>query len=404
MHGLADDAHGRMLLFGGYNAAVSGLGGSTFNDTWLFDGSHWQQAAPPASPPARAMFGIATDTLRQRVVLFGGEDASLRLADTWEWDGATWAQRSSSGPAGRSRLAMTFDGGRGVTVLHGGDDGSQSLADTWTWNGTVWQAAPASAGTPGQRTDHAMTFDPSRNLVVLYGGQSPTGAPDRNDVWDWNGAQWQQRLATTPPAARHFHDFTFDPSRQRIVLHGGADPGTATESWEWDGANSWTLITAGDHPGTATAAGAAYDPRLHRVLSWDGSALWAFTATPANAASYGTGCGVPTTPVLAAAGRPFLGNSTFGCEVLAATPAAPSLLFADFAAASVPLGGNCTVLLQSPRLLGLQFADNAGVARFALSIPASAALAGLRLFAQAAELDPVTGLELSNGVRLALGD
>lgn len=402
MHGLADDAHGRMLLFGGYNAAISGLGGSTFHDTWLFDGAHWQQATPLNSPPSRAMFGIATDTVRQRVVMFGGEDASLRLGDTWEWDGANWTLASSSGPQPRSRMAMAFDAARGVTVLHGGDDGSQSLADTWTFNGSAWQQAPAAAGTPGQRTDHAMSFDAASNLVVLYGGQSPSG--DSNDVWDWNGAQWQQRLATTPPAPRHFHDFTYDAARQRFVLHGGADPSTATETFEWDGASTWTPITAGAQPGTATAAGAAYDARLHRVLLWDGSALWAFTAHAADSSAYGSGCGNPTTPLLLAAGRPYIGNALFACEALQLGQTNLALLFADFATDSTPIGGGCTVLLAAPQLLSLQFADNAGVARFPTPIPVNAALVGLQLYTQTAELDALTGIELSNGLRLSLGD
>ena len=389
-HGLAGDAHGRMLLFGGYNAAVSGLGGSTFSDTWLFDGSSWQLAAPGNAPAPRAMFGIATDAVRQRVVLFGGEDGAVRFADTWEWDGTTWIAASNTGPAARSRCAMAYDPLRQRTMLQGGDDGSQSLADTWTWDGAVWQPTPLAAGTPGARIDHAMSFDATHGTITLFGGQTPGG--DANDVWLWNGALWTQSLATTPPMARHFHDFAFDVARQRFVLHGGADAGTASDTWEWDGAGTWTQITAG----------AAYDTVRQRVLLWDGSALWAFTATPATTTSYGSGCGAGTPPALASAGRPFLGNAGFACEV-SGPNGALSLLCIDFAAGSIPLG-NCTVLLQHPRILALALADTAGVARLPAPIPPSPALRGQLLFLQAAVLPPSLTLDLSQGLQLRLGD
>ncbi|HLQ37292.1 MAG TPA: kelch repeat-containing protein [Planctomycetota bacterium] len=403
MHGIADDAHGQLLLFGGYNAAFSGLGGAAFNDTWRFDGRRWQLATPASSPPRRGFFGISTDVLRQRVVLFGGEDVSQQYGDTWEWDGATWAQASTSGPQPRSHAAMAYDHARGVTLLNGGNDPNQEFGDSWLWNGTQWQQVPLGAGTPGPRSDHAMAFDQGRNVVVLFGGQVAT--VPQNDLWEWNGLQWTQRAAVTPPAPRYFHDFTYDQDRQRLVLHGGFDTVTAADTWEYDGvANTWTQITAGDQVGAATASGAAWDPIGHRVLLWDGSALWAFTSTPAVAGTYGSGCGAAGVPALVAAGRPFLGNPVFGFEARNAAIGALGFLFLDLAIGNTQLPGGCTVLLQTPQYWVFTIAGQTGLAEFHTPMVANAALKGLNAFAQAATLDLFGQLALTNGVRMRLGD
>lgn len=37
----------------------------------------------------------AYDIARDRLVLFGGQDGTGELADTWEWDGMDWSLRTS---------------------------------------------------------------------------------------------------------------------------------------------------------------------------------------------------------------------------------------------------------------------------------------------------------------------
>lgn len=65
--------------------------------TWLWNGAGWRRAEPPTRPPPRISPAMAYDSIRRRVVLFGGLDWSQQnpsfLDDTWEWDGATWIPR-----------------------------------------------------------------------------------------------------------------------------------------------------------------------------------------------------------------------------------------------------------------------------------------------------------------------
>jgi Galactose oxidase, central domain len=81
---------------------------------------------------------MAYDTVRQRVVLFGGSPntTSAAVNDTWEYDGTTWTQRTpATSPPARNSHAMVYDSTHQVTVLFGG-----CCNDTWLWNGTTWTA------------------------------------------------------------------------------------------------------------------------------------------------------------------------------------------------------------------------------------------------------------------------
>src|SRR5438552_12415430 len=128
---------------------------------------------------------MAYDGVRGRAVLFSGVgvNGGGNPADTWEWDGSNWSQRSpATSPAARTGHAMAFDSGRGVTVLFGG---MYYRNDTWEWDGNNWipRAPPVS---PPVRFGHALAYDSGRGVTVLFGGAGDSGP--RNDTWEWNGA------------------------------------------------------------------------------------------------------------------------------------------------------------------------------------------------------------------------
>lgn len=83
---VADQAHRTIVLFGGLGK----------NDTWTWDGFVWARQFPLQSPPVRSttgpMPGMAYDAARGEVVVFGGVGDGPVLNDTWLWDGAGWRQ------------------------------------------------------------------------------------------------------------------------------------------------------------------------------------------------------------------------------------------------------------------------------------------------------------------------
>ena len=60
---------------------------------------------------------MACDSMRQRIVLFGG-GAHRPYQDTWEWNGTAWSQRSVAlHPPFNNGHAMAFDEARGREEL-----------------------------------------------------------------------------------------------------------------------------------------------------------------------------------------------------------------------------------------------------------------------------------------------
>ena len=82
---------------------------------------------------------------------------------------------SSGQPPARSGAAMAYDAANGSIVLFGGQNRSRSLDDTWTWDGSGWtQTHPATSPPP---LDNAqMTYDPVSHDVLLVGLRHFTGS------------------------------------------------------------------------------------------------------------------------------------------------------------------------------------------------------------------------------------
>lgn len=143
-HTMAYDAlRDRTVLFGGI-----GQGSSLLGDTWEWDGNTWTQRAS-SGPLPRSGHAMAYHKMAGRVVLFGGAPLSFLMppfGDTWEWDGSTWIQRAFLGPSSREAVAMAYDSMRGRIVLFGGQVRSEGAAgargDTWEYEGcnasSIW--------------------------------------------------------------------------------------------------------------------------------------------------------------------------------------------------------------------------------------------------------------------------
>ncbi|HUN82431.1 MAG TPA: hypothetical protein VMV81_13085, partial [Phycisphaerae bacterium] len=225
----------------------------------------WTNVSP--APPPRTSSAMVYDSMRHVSVLFGGETGSPN-GETWEWDGATWFLRSTTGPSPRFYHAMAFDSIRGVTVLFGGtvfdDYDYVRTNETWEWNGSVWNLR--ALGGPGPRDGHALAYDSRRGVTVLFGGNTYDGS--QGDTWEWDGSIWELR-ASSGPSPRYRHSMTFDVTQGATVLFGGySDDFAKGDTWTWDGV-AWTqLSNAGPAPRLETTM--AYDLQHSRTLLFGG--------------------------------------------------------------------------------------------------------------------------------------
>jgi len=219
----------RCLLFGGYSSQ------GPRKDLWAWNGSVWTPlSAGPADASGRGDFAMAFDRGRNRLVVHGGWPGSgALLADTLEWNPDTNAwQRWATGPIGnRYAHRMAYDEARQETILHGGYF-FFNRSDTWRWNGSTWSQV-SSAGPA--RYVFGLTYDSDRARIVLHGGTTCCGEVEYGETWTWDGSGWT-RCPTEGPR-RGYMNVAYDRRRQVLVLPGGAGP-TPTgrdfvpETWE----------------------------------------------------------------------------------------------------------------------------------------------------------------------------
>ena len=257
-----------MVLFGGDN------GTATLGDTWEWDGSTWTHVAPASSPPATSGAAMAYDSARGVSVLFGGSTPTNLSSDTWEWDGTTWTKRSlSTSPPPMVFAAMVYDSARNRMVLFGAfNQFGLWLSETWEYDGTTWsQAHPA--GSPSPRQGVGMAFDSTRHRVVMFGGSDPN-AGRMADTWEWDGASWTRMTPSPSPYARFWHSMAYDPVRDRTVLFGGDhiqaySLGEENDTWEWDGAQ-WIRDWTDAAPSVRAGQSMVYDSLLGRMVLFGG--------------------------------------------------------------------------------------------------------------------------------------
>jgi hypothetical protein len=229
-----DAVRQNVVLFGGRNANNIARG-----DTWTFDGFDWT-AAPVPGPSARFGHAMTFDALNGVTVLFGGQDSSgTFLGDTWTWNGTAWTQRALAlSPTARRGHSLAFDSLslRNRTVLYGGEDGAGARDDIWEYDGVTWtQITPAGSGNPGTRRNAAMVYDPRAAQVILFGGDGGNNTPCNGDAWSWDGTSWTTLLDYyyLNPPARDGATLVFDPmSNHTLLFGGGCGTNLFNDLWE----------------------------------------------------------------------------------------------------------------------------------------------------------------------------
>ena len=84
---------------------------------------------------------------------------------------------------------MAYDASRGVTMLFGGytSDTIHQNAQTWEWNGSSWTDRTSTGG-PTARYSHAMAYDGAHAVSLLFGGYTSDPPPVGvyyQDTWQY---------------------------------------------------------------------------------------------------------------------------------------------------------------------------------------------------------------------------
>jgi hypothetical protein len=169
---------------------------------------------------------MAYDSVRERMVLFAGEQDPWGITDTWEYDGADWVRIDTAhAPPCRYEHMMAFDAARQRVVLFGGTD-LTALTDTWEYDGTDWTRIPTLSTPPG-RYGAALTYHPGRKRVLLLGGYSDAGGIHFDDAWEYDGVNWLDVTgAYRPPEGLFDMAAAYHPGLRSLVVQARYDPET----------------------------------------------------------------------------------------------------------------------------------------------------------------------------------
>ena len=257
---------------GGRCVAANGTSGtSMLKETWVYSESTstWSQVAcnnrRVLCPSARMGPTTAYDPSRGVHVLFGGDDWTTLLDDTFLFDAIakTWKQVGGGvTPSARSNAAATFVPGVGVVMSGGWGNPCcvTTLNDIHVWNGTAW--APVASVVVGdfQRdvptlANHSVAWDAARNALIVTGGFLTSWHTPNEETWyvtfSNTGGAWQatwtlasgigcQSAASSPPdsVVHQGAMMAFDSVAGAQVFFGGEDPndvflayGNTVECW-----------------------------------------------------------------------------------------------------------------------------------------------------------------------------
>lgn len=191
-----DEVREVVVMVGGFVPS-----GQDANDIWEWDGNNWTQRPPGGGQPAaRGAHRMTFDASINQVVLSGGYRTTTNqtVSDTWSWNGTNWTSYASFPGLSRCDQALGYDRDRGRVVMYGGTNivsGAQTqLADTWEWFGGAWtQRSPTNW--PGNRSSATTAYIPSTSSFLLAGGNSFQTVAT-NDTWTYRPLQLGSAVST----------------------------------------------------------------------------------------------------------------------------------------------------------------------------------------------------------------
>jgi beta-lactam-binding protein with PASTA domain len=146
-----------------------------------------------------------------------------------------------------------------------------------------WTALVPTGTPPTPRSHIGSAYDANNDRMIVFGGVTP-GDVKSNDVWVLvnatgraGAAEWTKLAPSgAAPAARHISVAAYDPTANRLIIHGGCPENCGTafvDTWVLTNANGlggapeWIQLPSGTSDLTA---GHAYDPIANRLILFGG--------------------------------------------------------------------------------------------------------------------------------------
>jgi N-acetylneuraminic acid mutarotase len=263
-----DSVRDRIVVFGGRNKTTD------LNDTWIYKNGDWAQLTPATSPSQRVIAGGAYDVDRDRIVVFGGTQisadakTSTPLYDTWEFDGTNWKQTNADGPKVTKPL-LEYDAARKTMIMLGIDDKSATAMYAYDSAKSTWSAVTA-ATLPPCINEGFMAYQTSTNTIVYSGGIcSDSSALD--DTYEWDGATWNKVTLAVAQPRYSGAAFAYDRERNLNLVFGGSTTTGVPSASTFVYANTtWVTIFDPILPSPRSLFSFTTDPKLSSILLYGG--------------------------------------------------------------------------------------------------------------------------------------
>jgi N-acetylneuraminic acid mutarotase len=228
-----DPVTNHSILFGGF-----GLGHSIVsNETWSYHypSNRWTEIQTTLAPSERASYGMALDSKRHEILLFGGFTEKGYFNDLWAYDidQNAWRMKNVTGsqPEARGAMSFVYDTQSDVFVMFGGFSNLGFFSDTWIFDPNInaWTELEPNTRPPPVRT--RMVYDQSSGMSVFFGGdvipsEGHQGSPvpyDKSWAFDSSAREWSEMTTSGSPGARALNGMAYDSDSESILIFGGTD-------------------------------------------------------------------------------------------------------------------------------------------------------------------------------------
>ncbi|MEQ1833611.1 MAG: kelch repeat-containing protein [Candidatus Eisenbacteria bacterium] len=217
----------------------------------------WTALVSPAnSPSLRNGMSAVADPRTHRFYFFGGDSAGTYSNSTYMLTvhGApTWTRVTGPAPSARSGHAAVFDPVSDRMIIFGGRNASGYRSDTWQMTFTdtpnLSQHArqiPVGLAALVPRSESMAFMDAANHRLLVVGGRTPVQT--LGDAWelslDAEVPEWTE-IAGTAPVARRAGAALRDDASGRLWLLGGTDLGGTPVTDVWSYEDALTVVGVG---------------------------------------------------------------------------------------------------------------------------------------------------------------
>lgn len=242
----------KVVLFGGLGYVESSGAYQSLGDTWIYDiaSNTWTDAEPAVSPPPRYGHQIVYSSGDGVIVLFGGVDPyhtpQIVYNDIWIYSISEniWVEMDLTAPIpARGYNSIAYDSMRDRIIVFGGYNylTAQWFNDTWTYaigDSVCVNQNPPSA--PHNRNSHITVYNEEGDVVILFGGWYPPN--ELGDTWIYNPANndWTQVYPSNSPCERMSFGMTSVGNGALLFGGGRMPPNIYNDTWNYDlSCNEW---------------------------------------------------------------------------------------------------------------------------------------------------------------------